>query len=379
MEETNKFYMEGKIILQAETPELKERAAKSIELPPENERQPDLLYMSAILVSSGENLNNAYFLPSELIAAENSISFKALDIEHSETDIVGSILSREYIDSDGNKLNLTELSSKETAALNEMNMHIAISAVVYKNRFPNVAKEIADGTWSKVSMECYYQNYDIKIGEVIMSKREAEAIGLAASNDSVFGRMARIIKDGKELAAGNIARVLRGICFSGCGIVKNPANPPSVILEVAKENVNNDKSLEEDIILSYDTINKEESSTLEELDNNNVTLEDVEDVKSEIAVDTDDFGNICSYYKHKVFDKDNNLIKERWCAAYEQGCTSFSRGLQDPDCLRNKDIQKMVIARYNKLRESSAKKDKRERLLKGLKAALCEAVKTRSR
>ena len=374
----DKFYLEADITIHEETAMLKEQASKVILLPTTEEKQPDLLYFSAIFVSSGQNLNNAHFMSSELVAAENTIVNKALDIEHEEQEIIGHIYERAYIDKDGNKLELTELSSKESASLDSTDMHIAIAGIIYKTRFPSVAKEVADNKW-KVSMECFFRDYDIKIGEVVMSKREAEALGLAAGNDSVFGRMARIIKDGKELAAGKIARVLRGICFSGCGIVKNPANPPSVILEVAKENVSNDKSLEEDIILNYDIVNKEESSTLEELDNNNVTLEDVEDAKLEIAVDTDDFGNICSYYKHKVFDKDNNLVKERWCAAYEQDCTSFSRGLQDPDCLRNKNIQKIVIARYNKLRESSAKKDKRERLLKGLKAALCEAVKTISR
>ena len=135
MEGPNKFYLEGKIKLQEETPELKEWASKAIELPKESERQPDLLYMSAILVSSGENLNHAFFLPSELLAAEGSIVAKALDIEHEEQNIIGSLISREFVDNDGNKLDLTELASKETASLNEMAMHIAISAVVYKNSF----------------------------------------------------------------------------------------------------------------------------------------------------------------------------------------------------------------------------------------------------
>lgn len=374
----DKFYLEADITIHEETAVLKEQASKVIMLPTTEEKQPDLLYFSALFVSSGQNLNNAYFMSSELVAAENTIVNKALDIEHEEQEIIGHLYERAYIDKDGNKLELTELASKEIASLDSTDMHIAIAGIIYKTRFPSIAKEVAENKW-KVSMECFFKDYDIKIGEVVMNRKEAEAIGLATSNDSVFGRMAKIIKDGKEVAAGKIARVLRGICFSGCGIVKNPANPPSIILEVAKENINNNESLEDDIILNYDTINKEESSTTDELNNNNVTLEDIEDTKSEIAVDTNDFGNICSYYKHKVFDKDNNLVKEHWCAAYEQGCTSFSRGLQDPDCLRNKNIQEMVIARYNKLYESSAKKDKRERLLKGLKAALCEAVKTRSR
>lgn len=375
MKDPNKFYLEGKIVLQDETPELKELASKAIELPPESERQPDLMYMSAILVSSGENLNHAYFLPSELLAAEKSISFKALDIEHSETDIVGSILSREFVDNSGNKLDLIDLASKEMANLNEMDMHIAISAVVYKNRFPKLAKEISDGKWDSVSMECYYQSYDVKVGDVFLSINEAQALGLANVEGSI-GKMAKILKAGKEIAAGKLARVLRKICFSGCGVVKNPANPNSKIIEIA--NNKNTVSNEDIVIMDYDKINLESSNTEEVIDNN-VTSEFIEDKEVEIAIDIDDFGNICSYYKHKIFDENNNLVKEHWCAAYKKDCTSFSRGISDPDCLRNKNIQDLVVARFAELHEKSSAKDKREQLLDALEAALREAVKTRSR
>ena len=72
-----KIYLEADIELHKETAALRERASKIINLPDEKKKQPDLLYFSAIFVSSGENLNHAYFLPSELVAAEGTIINKA--------------------------------------------------------------------------------------------------------------------------------------------------------------------------------------------------------------------------------------------------------------------------------------------------------------
>lgn len=255
----NKFYVEADITIEEETPLMKEKASEVIELPEESQKQPDLLYFSAVLVSSGENLNHAYFLGSELVAAEGTIVNKALDVEHEEQEIIGHIYERAYMDKDGSKLELTELASKETASLDSTDMHIAIAGIIYKNRFPNLAKEVADGSWSKVSMECYYQNYDVKIGDLIISKNEAESLGLASEGSSVLGRLAKVVKKGKEIASGKVTRVLRHISFSGCGIVKNPANPASVIMETAKEREEAaDMNSNEVIVLNYDELEEGE-------------------------------------------------------------------------------------------------------------------------
>lgn len=367
----NKFYVEAEISIEKETPDLKEKASKVIDLPEESKKQPDLLYFSAILVSSGENLNHAYFMGSELVAAEDTIVNKALDVEHEEQEIIGHIYERAYMDKKGNKFELSELASKETASLDNTDMHIAIAGIIYKNRFPNLAKEVADNKF-KVSMECYYQNYDIKIGNVIMTKNEAESLGLASEQNNVLGKMAKIIKKGKEIATGKVARVLRGICFSGCGIVKNPANPASIIMETANnKDEGTDMNTDEIIILNYDKLDK----------NNNVTSDTVEGaVFQEESRDgnLDDSSGICVSYKRRLYDKAEQVVAENYCMAYSSACTSFSRDTSDPDCLRNKDIQNFVEARVLELSETSKVKDRRSKLLDGLKAALREAVKTLS-
>ena len=367
----NKFFLEAPIKIQEETKELREKASKHIELPPEDQKQPDLMYFTAILVSSGENLNHAYFTGSELVAAENTIVNKALDVEHSEKDIIGHIYERTYINKEGNKLELNELASTEKASLDKQDMHIVIAGIIYRNRFPNLAEEVASGKWDSVSMECYYKSYDVKIGDMILSAPEAEALGLASDN-SVLGKVAKVIKDKKEIAKGTVARVLRGICFSGCGIVKNPANPASVIIETAKtKSEEKTKEPDEIIVLDYDKLEK----------NNNVTSESVEANVKEEARDglLDDSTGICVYYKRRVTDKEGKVLNNDWCSSYDKACTAFGRDTTDPNCLRNQDIRQLAVNAFEELSSKRMKQDKRKKLLDGLKAALREAVKTQSR
>jgi len=367
-----KYYLEAEITLEKETADLKARASKVIDLPAEREKQPDLLYFSAIFVSTGENLNHAYFMGSELVAAEDTIINKALDVEHSEDEIIGHIYERAYMDKDGNPLDLKELASMETASQDGKEMHIAIAGIVYKNRFPNVAQEVSDNKW-KVSMECYFKDYDVKVGDLVLNKNDAEALGLASRDDSLLGRVAKVIKDGKEIAEGAITRVLRGICFSGCGIVKNPANPPSVIMETANEK-EKEMANNEVIILDYDKLESDDinltSDKLEEANDNTEEAKDGE---------LDDSIGICVSYNRRMYDKAGAIVANDWCSLYEESCTSFSRDTTDPDCLRNRDLRSSVEAALEETLAERAENDKRNKLLSGLKAALCEAVETKSR
>lgn len=354
-----KLYLKAKIQLHDETDALRE-AASVIELPKEDDKQIDLQYFSAIFVSSGANLNHAYFLPSELVKAENTIINKAMDIEHNESEVVGHIYAREFMDTEGNKLEVEELASMETAGLDAKDMHIVIAGIVYKNRFPDLAKEVASGKWS-VSMETYFGDYDIKIGDLIISRREAEALGLA-TDDTVFGRLAKVIEDKIEIATGKLDRVLRGITFSGCGFVKNPANPPSVILETAANKGNETDTKSKPIILDYDSLKEDE---------NNVTSDNTDTFnfdKSELQYN--DTIGICVSYKKEIYDstfKDelSKLVHSDWCTLYDRACTSFSRDTTDPDCLRNK-VQNVAVSCVENYMEKREGKDRRKELLDNL-------------
>jgi len=367
-----KFYIEADIVLEEETEDLQKAFAAVIELPRNEDKQPDLQYFSAIFVSAGTNLNGAHFLPSELVKAEDTIVSKALDVEHKEEEIIGHIYDRAYINNDNKKLNLTELAQKEDASLDREHddMHVVIAGVIYKNRFPNLAKEVANGEW-KVSMECYFANYDVKIGDMILTRPEAEAMGLAG-DDSIFGKLAKIIKKGKEIAQGKLERVLRGITFSGCGVVKNPANPPSVILETASEKANkiNPKEV---IVLDYDKLDETNKLTSNKVDSVNSVITDPSG-DEEAELQYSDTTGICVSYKRRVYagepeGPDTDVVANDWCTLYDKGCTSFSRDTTDPDCLRNQ-LSRAVKQYAKKLLMKREQSDKRTELTRRLQEKL---------
>lgn len=268
----HKFYLTANLSIDEATEDLKKEVASVINLPLSTEQQPDLGYFSAILVSTGTNLNGAHFLGSELIAAAGTVNSKALDYEHQETEILGHIYSSAFVDKEHNTLDLQELASNELAYLDNKDMHIHIGCVIYKDRFPELHEEVAAGNYC-VSMECYYKDFDIKVGDTIIPKQAAAAVGIDINDEASYGKSAKVLKDGKEIASGTLARVLRGICFCGVGIVENPANPASVVIEVASQketdfviDITDKKEVVNDII-NVTSKNIERSTNVEDFDN----------------------------------------------------------------------------------------------------------------
>jgi len=192
--------------------------------------------------------------------------------------------------------------------------------------------------------------------------------------------MAQVIKKGKEIAVDKIERVLRNICFSGCGIVKNPANPPSVILETANEKEKDVVDPKEIIVLDYDKI--EQSNT-----DNNVTSDNIETINTVItdtneddaALDYKDTVGICVSYKRRVLSEEpagpnTEITHEDWCSLYDEGCTSFSRDTSDPDCLKNQ-VSAAARTYAKKLINKNKKSDRRNELTANLEKILRKSYK----
>lgn len=370
-----KFYLESSIDILEETDELRQEVSSVIKLPEEKDRQIDLSYFSAVFVSSGENLNHAFFLPSELVIAKDTIASKALDVEHEENEIIGHLYDYAFTDKEGKPLEVKELANKEAADLDKEEVHIVVAGVIYKNRFPNIADEVAGGMW-KVSMECYYQGYDVKVGDLIISKKEAEMLGFASKEENtLFGRAAKVIKGGIEIAEGTVTRVLRNICFSGCGIVKNPANPPSIILETASE-----KQVKEVLILDYDKVENNVTSTnIEDYNNKGQGNKEIAEGDESPPMSDNDTVGICVSYKKEVIDSTfkgpgTNVLHTDWCALFETACTSFSRDTTDPNCLRTK-ARTEAKACADRFMKSRAEKDKRSAMTDLLSDLLKKAKK----
>lgn len=348
--------LEAEIQLIEGTEELKQEVASVVRFP--QNKTPDMLFFSGVFVSSGENLNKAYFLPSELVKAHNTIEHKAIDIEHEESEIVGHIYSSAFVDQSGTHLNVEELNKLNASELDAMNIDVVIAGILYKSRFPELAKEVKDSKW-KLSMETYYSDYDVKVGNVIMPRKQAEALGLAS--DDVLGRTAKILKRGVEIATGEIARVLRNLLFSGCGLVKNPANPRSLILETANKKADTGN---ETIVVELEPVAKEKAQQAFTSPGDVSGGPDAQDVRDQTGV------GICVNYKKRVIDAtyegpDAKVLHEDWCALYDKGCTSDSRSATHENCIRRQIIE--VTKDYTKYRLSDLeKRDKRGALLASL-------------
>lgn len=231
----------------------KQELASFLGIPEPERRQPDIQYFTSIFVSSGFNLNAAYFMPSELIAARDSIVDKPLDIEHEEDKIVGHLFSSAFVYKDGSVFDPVELAQRVGVDVEKIPMDIVTANKVYKTRFIDLAQEIMDGKWS-VSMECYYKDYDVIVDGIVIPKLEAESIGLTKSVNNIIP-----VKEGTiEKGAHRVGRVLRGVLFSGCGLTITPANPRSSILETASHN--NDYVLDLTKVDSYMKVKREDET-----------------------------------------------------------------------------------------------------------------------
>jgi hypothetical protein len=293
-----------------------------------------------------------------MVKAHDTIDNKALDIEHEETQVVGHIYSSIFVDRAGEELSIESLKEMSTDELESKDIDVMIAGILYKSRFPELAQEVKDSKW-KLSMETYFQDYDVKIGNLILSRQEAEALGLAFDSD--IGRMARVLRSGVEIAKGEIVRVLRTLLFSGCGLVKNPANPRSVILETAKK-----KEPEEELVIELEP-----------------KIEKGQEFNSPVAVEggpnahdirTQTSPGQCIDYKKRVIDAtfegpDTTVLHENWCMQYDTACTSESRSAVHPDCIRRQIIEATKDYTKHKLSDV-AKRDERGSLLAKLKDLL---------
>lgn len=345
--------LEAEIKIIETTDDLMKEAAAIIEFP--KDKTPDILFFSGCFVSTGENLNHAYFMSSELVKAFHTIVNKPLDIEHAEDAIVGHIFSSAFVDQTGKKIDPIELDSMDGDLLDRMNLDVLIGGIVYKSRFPELSEEVKDGKW-KLSMETYFQDYDIKVGDLILSKQEAESMGLTTAGS--IGKMAKIIKKGIQLASGEVVRVLRDLMFSGCGLVKQPANPRSLIFETAKKH-------EEEGIIVVELDKEDKVVSTEFIEEADI---DTIDVRRQTSV------GICVSYKKYVYANepvgpDTEIVHENWCTLFDAGCTSFGRDVTDPNCLRRKAEQTAMAYTESKMRKVGDN-DNRGRLLGELKQVL---------
>ena len=193
-----------------------------------NPDQFDLYYLTSVLVSTGWNKNDDVFDLSEVWAARKSPEDKQFNFMHDESDIIGHITGNKVVNEHG-----VEISDETSADQLPEKFDIVTSAVLYnswvdperKERMGAIIEEIEAGDWF-VSMECLFRGFDY----AIVDPRGQHKI-IARDEDSAFlTKHLRVYGGGGEYEGHKLGRLLKNISFSGKGLVRNPANPRSVIL-----------------------------------------------------------------------------------------------------------------------------------------------------
>lgn len=184
----------------------------------------DLFPFESVLASTGWNGNDDVFIPEELWKAKDTAANKKVNYMHEETEIVGVITASLAV-ADG------KILDKPTD-----NFDVVTSSYLYKiwekpelqERMNNIIQAIARGEWF-VSMECLFKHFDyalIKGEENFWIPRNEETSHLT-KHLRMYG--------GTGIYQGyRIGRLLRDFTFSGVGLVENPANKRSVILNSFK-------------------------------------------------------------------------------------------------------------------------------------------------
>lgn len=227
-----------------------------------DQEHPDLMYGSAILVSTVWNENDDVFLPEDTWQAKNSIINQPFNDNHIEYEIIGHIIAENVLDADGNIV--TEKQDY---------FDIVVDFVVYKSIFPKVTSEIAEKApvgEKFVSMEARFKNFDYALLD------NDGNVKIIARNDQTAFLTKYLKAYGGNGLYNNykIGRVLREFRFVGMGSVDQPANPASKFTRI--ENYSSDTDFEQQLV----SLNKTEGKKMDELQK---ALEKVSTLETELT------------------------------------------------------------------------------------------------
>jgi hypothetical protein len=187
----------------------------------------DLHYIQSILVSTTWNKNDDIFDKGEVWRARKSPEDKPINLNHDEDQLIGHIVARYMMDSDGNFLP-DDMEEHEVPDF----YHILTGAVLYKAWEKEEKRERTAALLEKinagekyVSMECHFRGFDYGI---LKSDHRCEIIPRGEAT-AFLTKYLRAYGGTGIYKGYRVGRVLRNINFTAKGIVDNPANPDSII------------------------------------------------------------------------------------------------------------------------------------------------------
>lgn len=193
----------------------------------------DLYPFESILCSTGKNENDDIFIKEELWKAKSTPVHKKINFMHQESDIIGSMVSTRALDREGNSLSYL-LPSEDVP--NEFDL--VSCGLLYKvwddpklqERMDSLIAGMETGNWY-VSMECLFPTFDYGV----MSASGQQYIIPRNEETSMLSKYLKRYGGSGKYENYTIGRVLRNLVFSGKGIVDNPANKRSVILNTVSQ------------------------------------------------------------------------------------------------------------------------------------------------
>jgi hypothetical protein len=213
------------------------RAASLLDAAVAAATDPDLFPIRSVLASTGMNKNDDFFEKGETYAARNSPAHKPFDYEHAFSDVIGHMTDAEVVDAAG----------RPVAGDPPDAFHVVNSAVLYRHwpddkarqkRTDQIIAELLDppetGGWF-VSMECRFTGFDYALVPVEGGVPVPAKAKIVERTDATawMTKHLRAYGGSGTVQGYRVGRVLRGITFSGIGLVRNPANPDSVIFPPA--------------------------------------------------------------------------------------------------------------------------------------------------
>lgn len=197
-----------------------------------NEGQPDLHYLTTVLVTTGWNKNDDVFDRVETWFARHSPEDKPFNYEHNQDDIIGHITGNYAAGADHKPL-------PDDAVVDDLpdKFHVVTAAVLYKlwdddglqERMDGIIAEMPEGKWF-VSMEAHFGGFDYAMVGKASASGGTQAKVVARCEKTAFLTKHLRAYGGSGVYQGyKLGRLLRGIVFAGKGLVRKPANPESVI------------------------------------------------------------------------------------------------------------------------------------------------------
>ena len=332
----------------------------------ENKEQFDLYYLTSVLVSTGWNKNDDIFDIEETWVARNTPEDKQFNFMHDETDIIGHITGNFVLNAAGQKVH----DIVGTKNLPEQ-FDIITNAVLYnswsdpklKERMAKIISEIEEDKWF-VSMECLFAGFDYG---VITPDGQHKTI--ARSEESSFlTKHLRSYGGTGEYEGHQLGRLLRSISFSGKGLVSNPANPRSVIINdtnlfkhnetysITQSNIRENFNMANEDIQLLQTQNDELRAAL------NQAKSDEEALKSAISEKKDEEVQAkVEAFEASIVEKDEAIAK------LQEDAKAFEDKVQE--------IEELLAKKDEELTEANSKIEAHETAVKleARKTALVEA------